>query len=168
MTVGLVGVGQLGSAIGERILLAGHPLVVFNRTRAKAEPLVRLGATVAGTLPELMQAVAVCVTVVADDDALEAVTSGPGGLLEGAAPGTTLVDMSTVSRAASARVAEAAEGAGVRYLRAPVSGNPTVVRSGNLTIIVSGPAGRSPTRARCSRGSARGSSTSVRPRRRGS
>jgi 3-hydroxyisobutyrate dehydrogenase-like beta-hydroxyacid dehydrogenase len=75
-------------------------------------------------------------TSLADDRALEAVA---GDALDGARPGTILVDLSTVSPAASSRVGRLAEEASVGYLRAPVSGNPTVVRAGNLTVIVSGP-----------------------------
>ena len=71
-----------------------------------------------------------------DDDALDAVASD---VLAGARPGTTLVDMSTVSVAASERIAERASDAGVAFLRSPVSGNPTVVRGGTLTLVVSGP-----------------------------
>ena len=77
--------------------------------------------------------------MLADDDALEAVVLGADGIVSGARSGTMLIDMSTVSVAASEKVAAAAEAAGVSFLRAPVSGNPVVVRSGNLTIIVSGP-----------------------------
>jgi 3-hydroxyisobutyrate dehydrogenase-like beta-hydroxyacid dehydrogenase len=78
----------------------------------------------------------VVLTSLADDDALEAVASE---VVDAARPGVVLVDMSTVSPAASARVATRAETASVAYLRAPVSGNPNVVRAGNLSFIVSGP-----------------------------
>jgi 3-hydroxyisobutyrate dehydrogenase-like beta-hydroxyacid dehydrogenase len=141
MKVSFVGLGSLGTAIAERVLAAGHELTVYNRTAAKAEALAAAGARVAPDVHGLLQAAPVCITVVSDDAALEAVAVGDGGVLAGAAPGSTLVDMSTVSVAVSARVAEAAQAADVRYLRAPVSGNPTVVRAGNLTIIVSGAAG---------------------------
>ena len=74
-------------------------------------------------------------TSLANDEAFEAVAAA---VIAAARPGTVLVDMSTVSPAASARVASLAEAASVAYLRAPVSGNPTVVRAGNLSFIVSG------------------------------
>ncbi len=76
------------------------------------------------------------ITSLADDEALEAVAAG---VVAAARPGTVLVDMSTVSPAVSARVASLADAASVAYLRAPVSGNPSVVRAGNLSFIVSGP-----------------------------
>jgi 3-hydroxyisobutyrate dehydrogenase-like beta-hydroxyacid dehydrogenase len=129
----------MGIPIAERLLAAGYPLSVFNRTPEKADPLVELGAHRAEPLPELLTESDVCITMVSDDAALEAVTSGPGGVLSAARAGTVLVDMSTVSVAASTRVAEAAREAAVDYLRAPVSGNPVVVRAGNLTVVVSGP-----------------------------
>jgi len=134
--VAVVGLGKMGSAIAERILDAGYPLSVYNRTASKAEPLVERGAAQLGSAADALQAADVCVTMLADDAALELVADE---ILRSAGRGTTLVDMSTVSVAASERVAAAAAAAGVAYLRAPVSGNPGVVRAGKLTIVVSGP-----------------------------
>jgi 3-hydroxyisobutyrate dehydrogenase-like beta-hydroxyacid dehydrogenase len=126
----------MGLPIAERILDAGFPLAVFNRTRSRAEPLATRGASVLAAAAEALEQADVCVTMLADDEALESVAAE---LLGSAGPGTTLIDMSTVSVAASERVATQAAEAGVDYLRAPVSGNPTVVRGGTLTIVVSGP-----------------------------
>ena len=139
MTVAVVGLGKMGEAIAERILDGGFPLAVSNRTRERAEPLAARGATVLDSASESLQAADVCVTSLADDAAVEAVLLGEGGVLDGARPGTTLVETSTVSVACSERVAVAAAAAGVDYLRAPVSGNPVAVRAGTLTIVVSGP-----------------------------
>jgi 3-hydroxyisobutyrate dehydrogenase-like beta-hydroxyacid dehydrogenase len=133
--VGLIGLGHMGAAIAERVLEGGFPLLVYNRTGAKAEPLAERGATVAASAAELAGRVDVVLTSLANDNALEAVAEEVVGA---ARPGTVLVDMSTVSPAASARVAAQAEAASVEYVRAPVSGNPTVVRAGNLSFIVSG------------------------------
>jgi 3-hydroxyisobutyrate dehydrogenase-like beta-hydroxyacid dehydrogenase len=132
----LIGLGNMGTAFAERLLDAGYELVVHNRTPRKAEPLVARGAMLASTPAELAGRVDVVLTSLADDDAFEAVATE---VLDAATPGTVLVDLSTVSPAASARVASRAEMASVAYLRAPVSGNPTVVRAGNLSFIVSGP-----------------------------
>ena len=133
--MGLIGLGNMGTAMAERLLDAGYPLVVHNRTREKAEALETLGAAVATTAADLVERVDVVLTSLADDDAFEAVAAA---VIARARPGTVLVDMSTVSPDASARVASLAERASVRYLRAPVSGNPSVVRAGNLSFIVSG------------------------------
>ena len=135
-TVGLIGLGNMGKAIAERVLESGHELVVYNRTAEKAAPLRARGAAVAETPAELVEQVDVVLTSLADDDALEAVA---GQVVTAGRAGTVLIDMSTVSPAASARVASRAEAASVAYLRAPVSGNPSVVRAGNLSFIVSGP-----------------------------
>ncbi len=135
LTVGLVGLGNMGTAIAERLLGAGYSLVVQNRTAEKAEPLAGRGAAVAKTPADLAGEVDVILTSLADDDALEAVAME---LFAAARPGTVLVDMSTVSPAASGRVAALADAASVGYVRAPVSGNPSVVRAGNLSFIVSG------------------------------
>ena len=133
--MGLIGLGNMGTAIAERLLGGGYELVVSNRTPGKAAALEALGASVAGTPEELAKQVDVVLTSLSDDDAFEAVAAR---LLGAARPGTVLVDLSTVSAASSARVAERARERSVRYLRAPVSGNPTVVRAGNLSFIVSG------------------------------
>jgi len=134
--VGLIGLGNMGTAVAERLLEADFPLVVYNRTPSKAEPLAARGATVAGSAADLAGETDVVLTSLSDDDALEAVA---GDVLSEPRPGTVLVDLSTVSPAASARVASVAEAASVDYLRAPVSGNPSVVRAGTLSFIVSGP-----------------------------
>jgi 3-hydroxyisobutyrate dehydrogenase-like beta-hydroxyacid dehydrogenase len=137
--VAVVGLGRMGEPIAERILAAGFPLSVFNRTTARAEPLARRGAEVLGSPAEALERADVCVTMLADDAAVEGALLGQRGVLAGARPDTVLVDMSTVSVAASERVAGRAAAAGVEYLRAPVSGNPTAVRGGTLMIVVSGP-----------------------------
>ena len=156
--MGLIGLGNMGTAIAERLLAAGYPLVVYNRTPEKAEALEARGAVVAATPEELVQQVDVVITSLANDEAFEDVTAR---VIAAARPGTVLVDTSTVSPGASERTASLAELASVRYLRAPVSGNPSVVRAGNLTFIVSGRAldarGRS---SPCSVRSARPSITS--------
>jgi len=132
----LIGLGNMGTAFAERLLDAGYGLVVMNRTPAKAAPLEARGAAVAGGYADLAESVDVVLTSLADDDALDEVAAA---LLAEAKPGTVLVDTSTVSPAVSARVSSRAEAASVSYVRAPVSGNPTVVRAGNLSFIVSGP-----------------------------
>jgi 3-hydroxyisobutyrate dehydrogenase-like beta-hydroxyacid dehydrogenase len=133
--VGLIGLGHMGTAMAERVLDAGYELVVYNRTPEKARALAERGAAVAETAVELAEQVDVVLTSLANDEALEAVAAQ---VIASARPGTVLVDTSTVSPAASARVASLAGAASVPYLRAPVSGNPAVVRAGNLSFIVSG------------------------------
>jgi 3-hydroxyisobutyrate dehydrogenase-like beta-hydroxyacid dehydrogenase len=126
----------MGSAFAERLLDAGYDLVVHNRSRAKTEPLAARGATVAETAADLAAAVDIVLTSLSDDAAFESVAAS---VIGAARSGTVLVDLSTVSPGASARVATLAERASLLYLRAPVSGNPGVVRAGRLSFIVSGP-----------------------------
>jgi 3-hydroxyisobutyrate dehydrogenase-like beta-hydroxyacid dehydrogenase len=133
--VGLIGLGNMGTAFAERLLDGGFDLVVSNRTPGRSDALEARGARVAATPEELAAQVDVVLTSLADDDAFEAVATR---VVEAARPGTVLVDSSTVSPDASARVAALADEASVAYLRAPVSGNPSVVRAGNLSFAVSG------------------------------
>ena len=136
--VAVLGLGNMGEPIAERILAAGFPLSVWNRTAEKAAALVERGAGQLGSPNEALRKADVCVTVLADDFAFEDVVLGEHGVLAGARPGTSLVDMSTISVDASERVAGRAAQAGVGYLRVPVSGSPVIVRGGTLTIMVSG------------------------------
>jgi 3-hydroxyisobutyrate dehydrogenase-like beta-hydroxyacid dehydrogenase len=132
----MIGLGNMGSAFAERLLDAGFDLAVYNRTRGRAELLAERGASVADSAAELAAGADVILTSVSDDGAFESVAEA---VIAAARPGAVLVDASTVSPGASARVAALAEPAGIDYLRAPVSGNPGVVRAGNVAFIVSGP-----------------------------
>ncbi|TML69445.1 MAG: NAD(P)-dependent oxidoreductase [Actinobacteria bacterium] len=138
MRVAVVGLGLMGEAIAERVLSAGHELTVYNRSPGRTEALERAGATVAPSLGAVWDTADVCITSLTDDAALRAVTGGESGVLSGGRSGRTLIDMSTVSPSASAEIAREASASGVSYLRAPVSGNPSVVRAGNLSIMASG------------------------------
>lgn len=135
-SVGLIGLGNMGSAFAERLLDAGYDLVVHNRTPEKAQPLADRGAAVAGSVAELAGGADVVLSSLADDEALESVAAE---VVDAARPGAVLVDASTVSPDASEGVAALAEQASLLYVRAPVSGNPGVVRAGNAAFIVSGP-----------------------------
>lgn len=138
MKLAVVGLGKMGEPIARRLVNAGHELVVYNRTPGRADRLVELGATEVSSPRDVWESAEACITMIADDKALEAITVGEEGVLIETARGKTLIDMSTISPAASAKLAAAAEDAGVAYLRAPVSGNPSVVEAGNLGIMVSG------------------------------
>jgi 3-hydroxyisobutyrate dehydrogenase-like beta-hydroxyacid dehydrogenase len=137
LKVSVIGLGRMGEAIAHRLLAAGHELTVWNRSPGKAARLAEGGAREAASPADAATDADLCVTMVLDDEALLTVAAGDGGVLTDGFGGV-LVDMSTVSPAASRAVGEVAESAGVGYLRAPVSGNPSVVEAGNLTIMVSG------------------------------
>lgn len=137
--LGWVDTGRMGYQLVERLLAGGCDVAVYNRTRAKAEPLAAGGATIVDSPAELADRDIVFTMVAASADFVEVVT-GPNGILSrpGTAPGI-IVDSSTVSTAAGEQVREAASAAGTLLVAAPVSGNPSVVRSGRLTSVASGP-----------------------------
>jgi 3-hydroxyisobutyrate dehydrogenase-like beta-hydroxyacid dehydrogenase len=136
--IGWIGCGRMGTAMALRLVMAGHEVYVTNRTRAKAEVLGELGATVVDHPIDLASCDIVFIMVSADADLIE-VTSGAKGVLANpdAAP-RIVVDCSTVSAETSAAVRAACAEHGADFLAAPVSGNPKVVASGNLTLAVSG------------------------------
>jgi 3-hydroxyisobutyrate dehydrogenase len=137
--LGWVGTGRMGLTLATRLLEAGCDLAVFNRTRAKAEPLAELGATIVDQ-PADLGGRDIVFTIVAGPADFKQVVSGPGGLLsaDGGAP-SIVVDSTTVSAQVSAEVRAGAEERGVALLAAPVSGNPKVVKAGRLTMVTSGP-----------------------------
>ncbi len=139
LKLGWIGTGRMGYALVERLLRAGHDVAVYNRTRAKAEPLTELGATVVDRPDVLADRDVVFTTVAASDD-FRAVVLGPHGLLStaGRYP-RVIVDCSTVSADVSAEVRKAAEKLGTKLIAAPVSGNAKVVKAGKLSIVASGP-----------------------------
>lgn len=139
MTVGWIGAGRMGAAMAARLAQGGVAVAVWNRTRAKAEPLVELGCTVVDAIADLRGRDVVFTMVSAPAD-LEQVLLGEGGLLIDPTnvPGT-VVDCSTVSSESSEAMRAACRERGVAFLAAPVSGNGKVVRSGRLSLVVSGP-----------------------------
>lgn len=139
MNVAVIGLGAMGSRIAARLLGAGHRLTVWNRSAGKADPLVDAGAAVGDTPAGAAATAEVVVTMVADPQALAAVSEGPGGIAAGASLGTTVVEMSTVGPAAVERLARALP-AGVSLLDAPVLGSLGEVEAGALTIFAGGPA----------------------------
>jgi 3-hydroxyisobutyrate dehydrogenase len=137
--LGWIGTGRMGYSLVSRLLEAGHDVAIYNRTRAKAEPLAELGATIVDRAADLHDR-EIVFTMVAGPDDFAQVVVGPGGLLasENVVP-RIVVDLTTVSPEASARVRALAAERGTTLLAAPVSGNPKVVSAGLLTFVVSGP-----------------------------
>lgn len=138
MRVAVLGLGRMGAPIAERLEKAGHELSVWNRSRGPADAFAERGLRVLDRPRDAWGHADVCITMLSDGPAVEAVTLGEDGLVAGEASGT-LVDMSTIGADTSARVGQECERQGVSFLRAPVSGNPSVVAAGNLGIMVSGP-----------------------------
>lgn len=136
MDVGFVGLGQMGSRMAGQLIASGHRLTVWNRDRTKAEALIKQGATLAES-PAHAAASGVVFTMLANDEALEAVTFGKAGLLE-AAPDTLHISCSTVSVELTARLTDAHTEVGQRFVSAQVLGRPDVAASGNLSMIAAG------------------------------
>ncbi len=137
--LGWVGAGRMGHALVTRLLEAGCDVAVYNRTRAKAEPLAELGATIVDRPAELGDR-DIVFTVVAGPGDFKQVVTGPEGVLSGGGPNpSVIVDSTTISAEASAVVRAEAEKRGTALLAAPVSGNPKVVKAGRLTMVTSGP-----------------------------
>ncbi|MGH7643168.1 MAG: NAD(P)-dependent oxidoreductase [Candidatus Dormibacteria bacterium] len=135
--LGWIGTGRMGAQMVRRILEVGPSVIVYNRTRAKAEPLGELGAVIADHLWELGGCEVVFVAVSSSKD-LRQVLLGAEGLLSGEARPRVVVDFSTVGVDASAAVRQELAAQGVELLAAPVSGNPKVAKAGRLTMAVSG------------------------------
>jgi len=134
-TFGWIGTGKMGYPMAARLIGAGVGVTVYNRTRAKAEPL---GVTVVDSPAELAgrDIVYTCVT---DDTAFLETITGANGVLSGDAAPKVLIDSSTVSPEASEQVRSAAAAKGAAFLAAPISGNGNAVKAGKATLGVSGP-----------------------------
>ncbi|HLJ04320.1 MAG TPA: NAD(P)-dependent oxidoreductase [Solirubrobacteraceae bacterium] len=137
--LGWIGVGRMGRMLATRLLQAGCDLAVYNRTRAKAEPLAELGARIVESPVELGDRDVVFTMVAGSEDVRE-VIHGDHGLLTGDSRPELIIDSTTISPSVAAEIRTEVESRGVAMLAAPVSGNPKVARAGQLTIVASGPA----------------------------
>jgi len=137
--LGWIGIGRMGAAMAERLAKSGADLTVWNRTRAKAEPLARVGAKIADRLSDLAACDIVFVMVSTYDDVHE-VIAGPEGLLSDcrAAP-KLIVECSSISLEGSAALRELLAARKIGLLAAPVSGNAKVIKAGRLSFVCSGP-----------------------------
>jgi 3-hydroxyisobutyrate dehydrogenase-like beta-hydroxyacid dehydrogenase len=136
MRIAVLGLGHMGSAIGGRLLDAGHELHVWNRTAARAEPLTARGAILEASPGAAVREAEVAITSLAEDEAVLGVVLGDDGVAECLPPSGVLADMSTVSPETSRRLAHAVEG---RFVDAPVLGAPQAVASGEATLLIGGP-----------------------------
>ena len=136
--LGWIGIGRMGHAMAERLAKGGADVTVWNRTRAKAEPLAAAGAKVADRLVDLAACDVVFVMVSTLDDVNEVVT-GPNGLLSGPQAPKLVVECSSISLEGSAELRAALAARGVDMLAAPVSGNAKVIKAGRLSFVCSGP-----------------------------
>ncbi|MGH6790423.1 MAG: NAD(P)-dependent oxidoreductase [Pseudolabrys sp.] len=137
--IGWIGTGRMGAPMAERLLKAGHKVSIWNRTRAKAEPLAAKGGKVVDKLSDLA-GLDVAFSIVSEGKDLEEVYFGKDGVLSGGGKAPKIVvDCSTISVEESTDIRRRLLGAGADYVTAPVSGNATVIKAGRLSSVVSGP-----------------------------
>jgi 3-hydroxyisobutyrate dehydrogenase-like beta-hydroxyacid dehydrogenase len=136
--LGFIGLGVMGGRVVKRLLDAGHQVTGFNRTRAKAEPLLEAGMVWGESPRAVADAADIVLSMVTNTAALRSIAEGPDGLLAGMRAGKIYVDMSTVSPAFSQELAKQIETKGAAMLDAPVSGSVITLEEGKLSIMVGG------------------------------
>lgn len=138
MNLGFVGLGAMGELIVPRLMQAGHQVTGWNRTRAKAEPLIKQGMRWADTPREVAAQSELVFSIVTDSKAVKAVALGPDGIVSGLKQGGIYVDMSTIEPDASREVAAEFAKRGAIMLDGPLSGSPVTVVQGNASIMIGG------------------------------
>ena len=138
MHIGIAGTGKMGSAIAKRLLGLGHSVTVWNRTAARAQPLVEAGCKLAASLFALPGGTDAVITMLTDDAALDQVYGG--GLLSGAVAGKLFIDMSTVQPAKQIAIGAQVAAAGAVYVECPVGGTVGPALEGKLLGFVGGAA----------------------------
>lgn len=137
-TIAFIGTGVMGAPMAGHLMDAGYPVVVFNRTPARAESLIQRGATWAEAPGAAAALADVVITMVGYPADVEAVYLGEDGIVASAKPGALLIDMTTSSPILAERIAVAAAARGLRALDAPVSGGDIGAKNAKLTIMVGG------------------------------
>ncbi|HWB91865.1 MAG TPA: NAD(P)-dependent oxidoreductase [Puia sp.] len=136
--IGWIGLGNMGAPMSQRLIAAGYPLTVYNRTSGKEAALKAAGASTAATPAELITRTDVLFIMVSDDAAVKDIFQGDNGLLQRQTSGKLLVNMSTVSPGISRQMADLCRKQGNEYLDAPVSGSVKQAQEGQLVIMVGG------------------------------
>ncbi|NWF57360.1 MAG: NAD-binding protein [Syntrophaceae bacterium] len=136
--IGFIGLGAMGNHMARNLVKAGYSLAVYDLNPKPVEEIVSLGAKKAKSSADAAKSVEVVITMLPADEEVKAACLGPGGVLEGAKPGTVLIDMSSIAPHTSKQVAAEAQKKGIRFLDAPVSGGTTGAEKATLTIMVGG------------------------------
>lgn len=136
--IGFIGLGIMGRPMALNLLKAGYRLVVFDIVPEKVQALVDAGAKAAGSSREVAEQAEVIITMLPDGPDVEQAVLGEAGVLEGARPGSILIDMSSINPLTSQKIAAACEAKGVEFLDAPVSGGEPKAIEGTLAIMVGG------------------------------
>jgi len=138
--IAFVGLGIMGKPMSKNLLKAGHSVVVYDVAAAPVADVVAAGGTAAKSSKEAASQADVIITMLPDGPEVEAAVLGPGGILEGATKGSTVVDMSSISPVVAQKVGAACAAKGVEFLDAPVSGGEPKANEGTLAIMVGGDA----------------------------
>jgi 2-hydroxymethylglutarate dehydrogenase len=138
LSVGFIGVGNMGNPMAANVLKAGFPMTVFDLNPKAMENLIQAGARRAGSTQEVVEGAQVVLTSLPASPDVEAAYLEPGGLVERAKPGTILIDLSSVLPSTPRKIEPVAKKRGVHFLEAPVSGGVTGARAATLAIMVGG------------------------------
>lgn len=136
--IGFIGIGIMGSRMAGRLQNAGKKLVVYNRTKSKADPLVAKGAEWADTPRQVGEKADIVFSMLANPQAVDAVAYGDDGLLNGLKTGSLWVDSSTINPGKSVQLAKDAAAKGIHFLDAPVAGSTAPAEKGELLFFVGG------------------------------
>ena len=135
--IGFIGLGNMGSAMAANLIAAGHDVTVFNRSRAKVDALAAEGATPANSVAEACGG-DIVMSMLANDDAVAAVTFGDAGIVASLAGGATHVSSSTISVSLSEQMTAAHAQAGEQFVAAPVFGRPEAAQTAKLFVVAAG------------------------------
>ena len=138
MRLGFVGLGAMGELIVSRLMAAGHDVTGWNRSAAKAKPLIAQGMRWADTPRQAAQNSEIVFSIVTDAKAVRSVALGPDGIVSGIGKGNVYIDMSTIEPDESRAVAAEFKKAGAIMLDGPLSGSPVTVKAGNASIMIGG------------------------------
>ena len=138
MNLGFVGLGAMGALIVPRLMAAGHKVIGWNRSRDKAEALIKAGMGWADTPRAVAEQSDIVFSIVTDVKAVKSVALGPDGVVSGLAKGGIYIDMSTIEPDESRAVAAEFAKAGSIMLDGPLSGSPVTVKAGNASVMIGG------------------------------
>ena len=136
--IGFLGLGIMGRSMAKRLIEAGHPVTVYNRTASKAAPLVAMGAKPAATPRDAARGCEIVISIVTDSPDVEEVLIGRDGAVHGAERNALFIDMTTVAPETARKVGRELKARGIAFLDAPVTGGDVGAREGTLSILVGG------------------------------
>jgi len=137
-TVSFLGMGLMGVRMAANLIRAGYAVRCYNRTKAKTEPVVALGGVACDSPQETANHARFIISCVTDGPDVEEILLGAHGAVHGAAPGTLIIDMSTIAPAVSQSLHQQLQSRGLRFLEAPVTGGTLGAQNGTLSILVGG------------------------------